>query len=87
MTRARKASASRSASTRSSPLPLTLTMASSRSIERPVSVMSTTRCTGTRRSSWFLICSITIGVPVVTTVISDRCLACSVSDTVSDSIL
>src|SRR5665213_3721026 len=58
-----------------------------RSIERPVSVMSTTRCTGTSRSSWFLICSITIGVPVVTMVISDRCLACSVSDTVSDSIL
>jgi hypothetical protein len=43
ITRARNASASRSASTRWSPPPRTFTMASSRSIERPVIVMSTTR--------------------------------------------
>ena len=49
--------------------------------------MSTTRWTGTSRSSWFLICSITIGVPEVTMVMRDRCLACSVSATVSDSML
>ena len=49
-------------------------MASSRSIALPVSVMSTTRCTGTSRSSWFLICSITIGVPVVTMVMQREML-------------
>ena len=53
----------------------------------PATVMSTTRCTGTSRSSWFLICSITIGVPRVTMVMRDRCFSCSVSDTVSESIL
>ena len=65
----------------------TLTMASSRSIAGPAIVMSTTRCTGTRRSSWLLICSITIGVPVVTMVMRDRCFWCSVSETVSDLML
>ena len=49
--------------------------------------MSTTRWIGTRRSSWFLICSITIGVPRVTMVMRDRCFWCSVSDTVSESML
>ena len=39
------------------------------------------------RSSWFRICASTIGVPVVTTVMRDRCLACSVSDTVRLSML
>ena len=34
-----------------------------------------TRCTGTRRSSWALICSITIGVPVVTMVMRRQVLA------------
>src|SRR5262245_46047504 len=87
ITPARKASASRKASTRLSPFPFTLTIASSRSIASPASVISTTWCTGTSRSSWFLICSITIGVPVVTIVISERCCRCSVSDTVKDSIL
>jgi hypothetical protein len=62
-------------------------MASSRSIEGPATVMSTTRCTGTRRSSWFLICSITMDVPRVTMVMRERCLSCSVSDTVNDSML
>ncbi len=88
ITRARNASASRIASMRGSPMPRTLTIASSRSIERPpVSVMSSTRCTGTRRSSWFLICSITIGVPRVAIVMRERCFSCSVSETVSESML
>ena len=39
------------------------------------------------RSSWFRIWASTIGVPVVTTVIRDWCLACSVSDTVRLSML
>ena len=43
ITRARNASDRRSASMRLSPVLLTLTMASSRSMERPVSVISTTR--------------------------------------------
>ena len=46
-----------------------------------------TRCTGTSRSSWFLICSITMGVPRVTMVMRERCFSCSVSETVSESIL
>ena len=62
-------------------------MASSRWIDGPATVMSTTRCTGTSRSSWFLICSITIGVPRVTMVMRERCFSCSVSDTVSELIL
>src|SRR6266853_5139649 len=86
-TRARNASESRSASTRLSPLPRTFTMASSRSIAGPAMVMSTTRWTGTMRSSWFLICSITIGVPRVTMVMRERCFSCSVSETVRLSML
>ena len=46
-----------------------------------------TRCTFTSRSSWLLICASTIGVPVVTMVKRERCLACSVSDTVRLSML
>src|SRR5258708_5408488 len=87
MTRARNASESLSASTRLSPLPRTFTMASSRSIAGPAMVMSTTRWTGTMRSSWFLICSITIGVPRVMMVMRERCFSCSVSETVRLSIL
>ena len=49
--------------------------------------MSMTRWIGTSRSSWFLICSITIGVPRVTMVMRDRCFWCSVSETVSESML
>src|SRR5262245_2168773 len=87
ITRARKASASRSASMRDSPLLRTLTMASSRWSAGPATVMSMTRWIGTMRSTWFLICSITIGVPRVTMVMRERCFSCSVSDTVSESIL
>ncbi len=93
ITWARKASASRSASTRLSPVPATFTSASSRSSgrswprSRATTVMSTTRCTGTMRSSWCLICSITCGVPRVTMVMRDRCFSCSVSETVRLSML
>ena len=93
MTVARKASASLSASTRWSPLPATLISASSRSIgfSWPSScartVRSTTRCTGTMRSSCALICSSTCGVPRVTMVMRDRCFSCSVSETVRLSML
>ena len=52
--------------------------------EPPMSVPS---ASGTMRSSWFLTCSSTIGVPVVTMVKRDRCFSCSVSETVSESML
>ena len=87
MTRARKASARRRASTRFSPWPATFTMASSRVMELPCTVRSATECTGTMRPSWFLICSITTGVPLVTMVMREMCLSCCVSDTVRDSML
>src|SRR6185295_3593486 len=87
MTLARKISAMRRASMRLSPLPLTFTSASSRSNGSPRAVRSTTRCTFTSLSSWLLICSSTMAVPVVTTVKRERCLACSVSDTVRLSML
>src|SRR5882724_9411953 len=64
-TRARKMSAMRRDSTRLLPVPRTLTSASSRSTWAPSSVRSLTLWTGTRRPSWFLICSIIIGVPEV----------------------
>ena len=64
-----------------------MTLTGTRSIERPDSVMSTTRYTGTMRSSWCLICSITIGVPVVTMVMRERCFWFSVSETVRLSML
>ncbi len=66
-TRARKASAIRNASTRVSPAPITLISAISRAMCGPSLVRSATRCTGTSRSSCALICSITISVPEVTT--------------------
>jgi len=39
------------------------------------------------RSSWCLICSITIGVPVVTMVMRETCFWFSVSETVRLSML
>ena len=87
MTLARKASARRRASTRFSPVPATFTMASSRVIELPCTVRSATEWTGTSLASWFLICSITEGVPLVTTVMRETCFSCCVSETVSDSML
>ena len=45
--------------------------ANSRSSGSPSTVKSTTLCTGTMRSSWCLICSITAGVPLVTMVMRD----------------
>jgi hypothetical protein len=87
MTLARKISAMRSASMRLSPLPVTLISASSRSSGSPSTVRSTTRCTLTSRSSWVLTWASTIDVAVVTMVKRDRCLACSVSDTVKLSML
>ena len=87
MTLARKTSARRRLSTRFSPVATTLSSASSRSTCGPPSVMSRTRCTGTRRSSCDLICSITIGVPDVTMVKRERCSLASVSATVRLSML
>src|SRR5499427_3674059 len=87
ITLARKMPASRKASIRFSPVPATLISASSRSKGSPATVRSTTRCTLTSRSSWFLICPRTIGVPVVTIVKRERCFWCSVSDTVRRSML
>ena len=82
-----KAAASRRASLRCSPWPATFTRQISRSIALPCSVRSTTRWTGTRRSSCALICSITAFVPVVTMVMRERWRASSVSETVRLSML
>src|SRR6266550_4474072 len=86
-TRARKISARRNDSIRASPLPATLISAISRSTEGPSSVKSCTLCTGTRRDSCALICSMIIGVPLVTIVMRDRLLLRSTSATVRLSIL
>ena len=72
---------------RFSPVPATLISASSRSTEGPSRVRSCTLCTGTNRPSCALICSITIGVPEVTTVMRDSRAARSTSATVRLSIL
>src|SRR5690606_40367933 len=53
----------------------------------PASVRSCTLCTGTSRSNCSLIWARTFGVATVTTVIRERCLSCSISLTVSESIL
>jgi hypothetical protein len=86
-TRARKASAILRASTRCSPTPATLISAISRSMALPMTVRSATECTGTMRSSWARIWSSTMSVPAVTMVTREMCASCSVSDTVSDSML
>ena len=52
--------------------PATFIKASSRSTEGPSTVKSATALTGTRRSSWALICSKTILVPELTIVIFDK---------------
>jgi hypothetical protein len=76
------------------PLPTTFSRTSSRSSgfssgprRRASTVRSVTLCTDTMRSSWLRICSSTARVPVVTTVMRDRCWACCVSDTVRLSML
>ncbi len=68
-------------------LAATFTMASSRASALPCTVRSATECTGTMRSSWCLICSITAGVPVVTMVMRETCFSCWVSETVSELML
>jgi len=80
-------SASRNASMRDSPFPVTFTSAISRSTNGPSSVRSWTLWTGTRRDSCALICSMIIGVPLVTIVMRDRLLLRSTSATVRLSIL
>src|SRR5579883_824228 len=62
-------SASRRASIRASPWPATLTSIISRSTNGPSSVRSSTLWTGTSRDNCALICSMIIGVPMVTIVI------------------
>jgi len=86
-TRARKMSARRRLSIRASPLPATLISAISRSTKGPSSVRSWILCTGTRRDNCALICSMIIGVPVVTIVIRDRPFGRSTSATVRLSML
>ena len=75
------------ASTRFSPLPATLTMASSRSSGLPSTVKSVTRMDRHQPLELMLDLLDHHRRPEVTMVMRLRCASCSVSDTVSDSIL